>query len=91
MGSSKYLTTPEVADAANGTAELGHGLHFFTQVDLMTYGFNPLLPAYPEVGAKWRSGNPRDQQVYGVTGMRGLVKLALHHRDGSVSLVQLLK
>ena len=47
---------------------LGHSVHFFTPVDLMTYGFNPVLPAYPIPGTSWRSGNARDFQVYGVTG-----------------------
>jgi hypothetical protein len=47
---------------------LGHGQHFFTPVDLMTYGFNPVLPAYPVPGTSWKSGNARDLQVYGVTG-----------------------
>jgi hypothetical protein len=114
---------------------LGHGRHFFTVLDLMTFGFNPLLPAYPVVGSRWHSGNTRDFSVYGVTGStkilgvhevrvpggsfralevqsvltqrgypygsgvrtmwfapgRGLVKLVFKHRDGSVSLVQLIK
>ena len=43
--------------------------HFFTPFDLMTYGFNPLLPAYPtaadSVGGR---GAGRDFKVYGVTG-----------------------
>ncbi|MGH2888885.1 MAG: hypothetical protein ACRDNJ_04570 [Solirubrobacteraceae bacterium] len=114
--------------------KLGHQVHFFTPIDLMTYGFNPILPAYP-VRSTWRSGNPRDMQLYGVRGStrvvgvrtvkvpagkfqalevrsvltqrghrfgsgvrtmwfapgRGLVKLVFHHRDGSVSIVQLLR
>jgi hypothetical protein len=114
---------------------LGHGRHFFTPFDLMTYGFNPLLPAYPHVGTGWRSGNAYDLSVFGVTGStkivgiqtvhvpagtfralevrsvlrqrgyrfgsgvrtmwfaagRGLVKLVFQHRDGSVSVVQLLR
>jgi hypothetical protein len=48
--------------------KLGHGRHFFTPVDLMTYGFNPVLPAYPVPGTTWHSGNPRDTQVFGVKG-----------------------
>jgi hypothetical protein len=115
--------------------KLGHGRHFFTPVDLMTFGFNPVLPAYPIPGTVLRSGNPRDRQVFGVTGVtrvigvhavrvpagrfralevravlsqrgfpfgsgvrtmwfapgRGLVKLVFDHRDGSTSVVTLLK
>lgn len=43
--------------------------HFFTPFDLMTFGFNPLLPAYPQRGATW-TGLPsgRDHSIYGVTG-----------------------
>jgi hypothetical protein len=114
---------------------LGHGRHFFTPIDLAIFGFNPVLPAYPDAGSAWKSGNARDFQVYGVTGStrvigvqtvrvpagrfralevrsvltqrgypfgsgvrtswyapgRGLVKLLFKHRDGSVSLVQLIK
>ena len=108
---------------------------FLTPIDLMVFGFNPLLPAYPEVGATWKSGNPRSFKEYGVTGTtkvlgvhsvtvpagrfqalevqsqlsdpghpfgsgvrtcwfavgHGLVKMVFRHRDGSVSLVQLIK
>lgn len=114
---------------------LGHKRHFFTPIDFMVYGYNPVLPAYPEAGATWRSGNPADFQTFGVIGRtriigirkvrvpagtfsalevrstlkqrgypfgsgvrtcwfvagRGLVKLVFDHRDGSVSVVELLK
>jgi hypothetical protein len=43
--------------------------HFFTPFDLMTFGFSPLLPAYPAAGATWSSDpNSRDFAVYGVNG-----------------------
>jgi hypothetical protein len=44
--------------------------HFSTPFDLMTYGFNPLIPAYPGQGAKWAGGpdGGRDYSIYGVTG-----------------------
>jgi len=43
--------------------------HFFTPYDLMTYGFNPLFPAYPTAGTDWEGkAAGRDFQVYGVTG-----------------------
>jgi hypothetical protein len=43
--------------------------HFFTTFDLMTYGFNPLLPAYARVGATWASSREtQDWLNYGVAG-----------------------
>ena len=53
--------------------KLSHNVHFFTPIDLMTYGFNPVLPAYPVTGVSWASGNPRDMQVYGVKGTSRVV------------------
>jgi hypothetical protein len=48
--------------------------HFFTPFDLMTFGFNPVLPAYPAVGATWSSdSNSRDFSVYGVSGTTRIV------------------
>ncbi len=48
--------------------------HFFTPFDLMTFGFNPLLPAYPSTGATWSSDpNSRDFGVYGVNGATRIV------------------
>ena len=132
------ITNISAATSAASLAKLpplGHGRHFFTPMDLMLYGFNPVLPAYPVVGSKWHSGNAVDFHVYGVTGSttivgirrvhvpagtfqalelrsvltqkghpfgsgvrtmwlaagRGLVKLVFQHRDGSTSVVQLIK
>jgi hypothetical protein len=42
--------------------------HFFTPYDLMTYGFNPLIPAYPDQQNWANSGTGRDYSIYGVTG-----------------------
>jgi hypothetical protein len=48
--------------------------HFFTPIDLMTYGFNPVLPAYATPGATWSSDpGSRDFAVYGVTGTTRVV------------------
>lgn len=41
---------------------------FLTPIDLMVYGYNPLLPAYPQTGSSWKSGNARSLQEYDVTG-----------------------
>lgn len=53
--------------------KLGHNRHFFTPLDLMLYGFNPVLPAYPVTGSRWHSGNRNDLSVYGVTGSTRIV------------------
>jgi hypothetical protein len=43
--------------------------HFFTPFDLMTFGFNPVLPAYPEKGQTWADDrNSPEFRAYGVTG-----------------------
>ena len=43
--------------------------HFFTPFDLMTFGFNPLLPEYANVGATWASSTSTlDWLNFGVTG-----------------------
>jgi hypothetical protein len=43
--------------------------HFFTPFDLMVYGMNPILMAYPEAGQTWAAKSPsRDFSVFGVTG-----------------------
>ena len=50
--------------------------HFFTPFDLMTYGFNPLFPAYPDNTMSWDGkAAGRDFKVYGVTGTSKVVGL----------------
>ena len=50
-------------------APLSGRRHFFTPFDLMDYGFNPVLPAYPKAGDTWvGKASGRDYAVYGVTG-----------------------
>jgi hypothetical protein len=48
--------------------------HFFTPFDLMTFGFSPVLPAYPKPGDTWSSDlKSRDFAVYGVNGSTRVV------------------
>jgi hypothetical protein len=43
--------------------------HFVTPFDFMTFGFNPVIGAYPAKGQTWGPAkNSRDFAVYGVTG-----------------------
>lgn len=110
--------------------------HFFTPFDLLTYGFGPIITAYPRVGETWSSKVPsRDYSIFGVKGStrvlgfrrvtvpagrfnvlalrstltqqgfpygsgvrtsyfaagKGLVKLVFAHRDGSRSVVELVR
>lgn len=42
---------------------------FFTPFDLMAFGFNPVLPAYPEKGQTWSyDKSSPDWRAFGVTG-----------------------
>jgi hypothetical protein len=48
--------------------------HFFTPFDLMTFGFNPVVPAYPTAKTTWSSDpSSRDFINYGVTGSSRIV------------------
>jgi hypothetical protein len=56
------------------TLPVGKRRHFFTPFDLMTFGFNPVIPAYPTAGTTWSADpNSRDFSVYGVTGTSRIV------------------
>jgi hypothetical protein len=42
---------------------------FFTPVDLMVFGFDPVVPVYPRKGETWRSSrDARSWRIFGVTG-----------------------
>ncbi|HEY6030961.1 MAG TPA: hypothetical protein VIU44_10370 [Gaiellaceae bacterium] len=50
--------------------------HFATPYDLLVYGTNPILPAYPQAGQSWEAkSSGRDFQVFGVTGTTKVVGL----------------
>jgi hypothetical protein len=55
--------------------KLGHGRHFLSPIDLMVFGFGPLLPAYAQTGATWKSGSPTDFSTFGVTGTTRILGL----------------
>jgi hypothetical protein len=47
----------------------GKRRRFTTPFDLLVYGFNPILPAYPAAGGSWAAKVPsRDYSTFGVTG-----------------------
>ncbi len=50
--------------------------HFFTPLDLATFGFNPVVTAYPKKGDKWMvQRGSKDRAVYGVTGVSKVIGL----------------
>lgn len=65
---------------------------FTTPLDLMLYGFNPILPAYATPGATWGSKVPsRDFSVFGVTGstrVLGIQRVKVGRRTYSALAVQ---
>lgn len=64
--SSTRLTFPPLGPAGSPVAKRNH---FITPFDLMTFGYNPILPAYPAAGNAWSSTRPSVAfSAYGVTG-----------------------
>jgi hypothetical protein len=49
---------------------------FVTPLDLLVYGFNPILPAYPKAGDRWLTKVPsRDFSIFGVEGQTRILGL----------------
>jgi hypothetical protein len=54
--------------------------HFFTPFDLMDFGMNPILTAYPSAGDSWSTKpNSRDFSVYGVNGSSKILGIQTVH------------
>ena len=50
--------------------------HFFTPLDLMDWGYNPILTAYPKAGQTWKAPTyGRDWEVFGVAGNASVLGL----------------
>jgi hypothetical protein len=68
-GISKSASLAKLPQLGPKALPVGQRRHFLTPFDLMTYGFNPLIPAYPASGASWAAKTSgRDYEIYGVTG-----------------------
>jgi hypothetical protein len=68
-GSTQSATRLRFPPLGPAGASSDKRIHFVTPFDLMNFGFNPLLPAYPKVGDTWGSQVPsRDFSIFGVTG-----------------------
>ena len=52
----------------------GQRRRFVTPFDLMNFGIDPVVPAYPEIGQRWKTATSgHDFQAYGVTGSSHVV------------------
>jgi hypothetical protein len=68
------LATSAQAQLLTRFPKLGRGRHFFTPFDLMAFGLNPILQAYPAAGQSWNTkAGSRDYRVFGVTGFSKVV------------------
>jgi hypothetical protein len=64
--SATLLKFPKLGPAGAPAAKRNH---FITPFDLMIFGYNPLLPAYPATGNTWSVSKPSlDFATYGATG-----------------------
>jgi hypothetical protein len=68
-GTTKAASLAKLPPLGPKALPAGKRRHFFTPFDLMTFGFNPVIPAYPAAGDAWAGkASGRDFSVYGVTG-----------------------
>jgi hypothetical protein len=73
-GSTSSATLAKFPPLGPASAAKSKRNHFVTPFDLMTFGFNPILPAYPAVGEAWSSVKPsNDFTTYGVNGESHIV------------------
>jgi hypothetical protein len=71
--SASASTTPQPPLGPSG-APASQRDHFATPLDLMDYGFNPILSAYPSTGEHWSSSRASSEfATYGVTGSSTVV------------------
>ncbi|MDX6512581.1 MAG: hypothetical protein QOE36_2085, partial [Gaiellaceae bacterium] len=64
--SQTLATLPKLGPAAQPPEKRRH---FVTPFDLLDFGFNPVISAYPAVGDSWTAETAgRDWDIYGVTG-----------------------
>jgi hypothetical protein len=71
---TKAATTASLPPLGPASAPPSRRRHFFTPFDLLVFGFNPVLDAYPAAGDTWAAKNPSwDFSVFGVTGATRVV------------------
>ncbi len=75
-GSTRAASLAKLPPLGPRSLPVARRRRFFTPFDLMTFGFNPLFPAYPGAGATWAGrASGRDFAVYGATGRATVVGL----------------
>ena len=66
---TKSATLSPLAPLGPATLPKARHRNFATPFDLLVYGFNPIVTAYPTAGESWSARVPsRDYAVFGVTG-----------------------
>lgn len=72
--STKSATVSPLPQLGPGALPKNRRRNFATPFDMMVFGFNPLIPAYPAAGSSWSAKVPsRDFSVFGVTGKTTVV------------------
>ena len=67
--STKAASTAALPKLGPGSLPPKQRRHFFTAFDLMNFGFEPILPAYPRAGMSWAGrASGRAYAIFGVTG-----------------------
>jgi len=73
-GTTKAASLAKLPPLGPASAPKDRRRHFFTPLDLLLYGYNPVLPAYPSPGMTWRSAKgSADYKTFGVTGRTKVV------------------
>ena len=68
-GSTKAASLAKFPPLGPGFLPADRRRHFFTPFDLMIYGTNPIVSAYPAAGETWAVKSPsRDYSIFGTTG-----------------------
>jgi hypothetical protein len=68
-GTTKSATLAKMPPLGPAALPAAKRRHFVTPLDLMDFGFNPILPSYPRAGQSWSASRTgRDFDVYGVLG-----------------------
>jgi hypothetical protein len=75
--STSSVTFPPLGPAGSSA---GQRNHFVTALDLLTFGINPILSAFPVVGDQWSTSTSSDDyRTYGVNGQTRVIGMQTVH------------